>query len=86
MEFKWSFLILFTVVKATDSWLAYHEFEHCTAEDPPCRADAAKYVEAEMSSRWCGEEVRRENVPAQVSFSSLDHGSNERGSSPKALV
>ncbi|GFV82517.1 actin-binding LIM protein 1 [Trichonephila clavipes] len=26
------------VVKVTDSWLAYHEFEPSTAEDPPCRA------------------------------------------------
>ncbi|GFS84383.1 hypothetical protein TNCV_4605891 [Trichonephila clavipes] len=25
------------VVKVTDSWMACHEFEPCTAEDPPCR-------------------------------------------------
>ncbi|GFY08726.1 hypothetical protein TNCV_5006391 [Trichonephila clavipes] len=25
------------VVKATDSWLVYYEFEPSTAEDPPCR-------------------------------------------------
>ncbi|GFW20687.1 uncharacterized protein TNCV_1049101 [Trichonephila clavipes] len=30
---------------------------------------------AEMSSRWCGVVVRR-GVPAQVSSTSLDHGSN----------
>ncbi|GFQ84745.1 hypothetical protein TNCT_88331 [Trichonephila clavata] len=23
--------------KVTDSWLAYHEFEPITTEDPPCR-------------------------------------------------
>ncbi|GFW64090.1 uncharacterized protein TNCV_707951 [Trichonephila clavipes] len=40
---------------------------------------------AQTSSRWCGVVVRR-GVPAQVSSSSLDHGSNFRGPSPKALV
>ncbi|GFW52274.1 uncharacterized protein TNCV_2427211 [Trichonephila clavipes] len=40
---------------------------------------------AETSSRWCGEVVRR-GVPAQVSSTSLDHGSKLRGPSPKALV
>ncbi|GFV32472.1 uncharacterized protein TNCV_1677581 [Trichonephila clavipes] len=40
---------------------------------------------AEMSSRWCGVVVRR-GVPAQVSSTSLDHGSKLRGPSPKALV
>ncbi|GFU77013.1 hypothetical protein TNCV_4521691 [Trichonephila clavipes] len=39
-------------------------------------------VEAQTSSRWwCGEDVRRE-VLAQVSSSSLDHGSKLRGPSP----
>ncbi|GFV21233.1 uncharacterized protein TNCV_4268661 [Trichonephila clavipes] len=38
---------------------------------------------AETSSRWCGVVVRR---PAQVSSTSLDHGSKLRGPSPKALV
>ncbi|GFT36500.1 uncharacterized protein TNCV_3672051 [Trichonephila clavipes] len=40
---------------------------------------------AEMSSRWCGVVVRR-GVPAQVSSSSLDHGSKLQGPSPKDLV
>ncbi|GFU34636.1 uncharacterized protein TNCV_1993551 [Trichonephila clavipes] len=40
---------------------------------------------AETSSRWCGVVVRR-GVPAQVSSTSLDHGSKLRGPSPKALV
>ncbi|GFV13741.1 uncharacterized protein TNCV_2500751 [Trichonephila clavipes] len=40
---------------------------------------------AERSSRWCGVVVRR-GVPAQVSSTSLDHGSKLRGPSPKALV
>ncbi|GFV87971.1 hypothetical protein TNCV_782511 [Trichonephila clavipes] len=40
---------------------------------------------AETSSRWCGMVVRR-GVPAQVSSTSLDHGSKLRGPSPKALV
>ncbi|GFT82505.1 uncharacterized protein TNCV_2898061 [Trichonephila clavipes] len=37
---------------------------------------------AETSSRWCGVVVR-EAVPAQVSSTSLDHGSKLRGPSPK---
>ncbi|GFV90107.1 hypothetical protein TNCV_4378231 [Trichonephila clavipes] len=37
------------------------------------------------SSRWCGVVVRR-GVPAEVSSTSLDHGSKLRGPSPKALV
>ncbi|GFT52608.1 uncharacterized protein TNCV_3765141 [Trichonephila clavipes] len=40
---------------------------------------------AETSSRWCGVGVRR-GVPAQVSSTSLDHGSKLRSPSPKALV
>ncbi|GFX37501.1 uncharacterized protein TNCV_4899311 [Trichonephila clavipes] len=40
---------------------------------------------AETSSRWCGVVVRR-GVSAQVSSTSLDHGSKLRGPSPKALV
>ncbi|GFV25876.1 uncharacterized protein TNCV_3868441 [Trichonephila clavipes] len=41
---------------------------------------------AQTSSRWCGMVDRRgEGVPAQVSSSSLDHGSKSRPS-PKALV
>ncbi|GFV71864.1 uncharacterized protein TNCV_2457991 [Trichonephila clavipes] len=40
---------------------------------------------AETSFRCCGVVVRR-GVPAQVSSTSLDHGSKLRGLSPKALV
>ncbi|GFU50145.1 uncharacterized protein TNCV_640571 [Trichonephila clavipes] len=40
---------------------------------------------AETSSRWCGVVVRR-GVSAQVSSTSLDHGSKLRGPSPKAFV
>ncbi|GFT07038.1 uncharacterized protein TNCV_1415821 [Trichonephila clavipes] len=39
---------------------------------------------AETSSRWCGVVVRRGGVPAQVSSTSLDHGSKLRGPSPKS--
>ncbi|GFW63789.1 uncharacterized protein TNCV_3743971 [Trichonephila clavipes] len=41
---------------------------------------------AETSFRRCGVVVRRGGVPAQVSSTSLDHGSKLRGPSPKALV
>ncbi|GFT68600.1 uncharacterized protein TNCV_1841901 [Trichonephila clavipes] len=41
---------------------------------------------AETSSRWCGVVVRRGGVPAQVSSTSLDHGSKLRGPLPKTLV
>ncbi|GFX10762.1 hypothetical protein TNCV_3929021 [Trichonephila clavipes] len=37
------------------------------------------------SSRWCGLVVRRGGMSAQVSSSSLDHGSKLRGPSPKTL-
>ncbi|GFV19440.1 hypothetical protein TNCV_3663731 [Trichonephila clavipes] len=48
------------VVQVTDLWLACHEFEPSTAEDPSCRgAMHVKSVEAQTSSRWCGVEVRR---------------------------
>ncbi|GFW47549.1 uncharacterized protein TNCV_3177131 [Trichonephila clavipes] len=40
---------------------------------------------AETSSSWCGVVVRR-GVTAQVSSTSLNHGSKLRGPSPKALV
>ncbi|GFW24061.1 uncharacterized protein TNCV_4951051 [Trichonephila clavipes] len=40
---------------------------------------------AQTSSRWCGMVVRSW-VPAQVSSTSLDHGSKLRDPSPKALV
>ncbi|GFS52987.1 uncharacterized protein TNCV_331181 [Trichonephila clavipes] len=40
---------------------------------------------AETSSHWCGVVVRK-GVPAQVSSTSLDHGSKLHGPSSKALV
>ncbi|GFS83975.1 uncharacterized protein TNCV_2363871 [Trichonephila clavipes] len=39
---------------------------------------------AQTSSRWCGSQERE--VPAQLSFSSLDHGSKLRGPSLKPLL
>ncbi|GFW90872.1 hypothetical protein TNCV_2418651 [Trichonephila clavipes] len=37
------------------SWVACHEFEPSTTEDPPCRgAMHVKSVESSKSSRWCG--------------------------------
>ncbi|GFX37163.1 uncharacterized protein TNCV_199141 [Trichonephila clavipes] len=41
-------------------------------------------LRAVTSSRWCGVVVRKGGVPAQVSSTSLDHGSKLRGPSPKA--
>ncbi|GFX43841.1 uncharacterized protein TNCV_4111201 [Trichonephila clavipes] len=42
-------------------------------------------LRAPTSSRWCGVEVGEEGA-AQVSSTSLDHGSKLRGPSPKSLV
>ncbi|GFW06569.1 hypothetical protein TNCV_2189021 [Trichonephila clavipes] len=63
------------MVNATGLWQAYLEFE-------PSAVRHVKSVEAQTSSRWCGVEIRRGGVPAQVSSSSLslDHGSNLRDS------
>ncbi|GFX31718.1 hypothetical protein TNCV_4082421 [Trichonephila clavipes] len=36
------------VVKAMDLWLASHEFQHCTSDNPPCRG--AMLVEPVQSS------------------------------------
>ncbi|GFW91767.1 hypothetical protein TNCV_3400271 [Trichonephila clavipes] len=47
------------VVKVTDSWLACHEFEPSVTENPPCRGMHIKSVEAQTSSRWCDEGIRR---------------------------
>ncbi|GFX72646.1 uncharacterized protein TNCV_4062421 [Trichonephila clavipes] len=41
---------------------------------------------AETSSPWCDVVLRRGRVPAQVSSTSLDHGSKLHGPSPNALV
>ncbi|GFX62474.1 hypothetical protein TNCV_413161 [Trichonephila clavipes] len=73
------------VVKVTDSWLAYHEFEPCTAENPLCRRrctlNMSMLKHAFVGAVW----KLGEGVPAQVSSSSLDHGSKLGGPSPKAL-
>ncbi|GFT59361.1 hypothetical protein TNCV_1709031 [Trichonephila clavipes] len=62
------------VVKITDSWPVCHKFEPSTAEDPSLTgAMHIKFVKVQPSSRWCG--MERRGVPAQVSSSSLDHGS-----------
>ncbi|GFT03302.1 hypothetical protein TNCV_2984871 [Trichonephila clavipes] len=72
------------VVNVTESWPVCYEFEPCIAEYPPCReAMYVKYVESSnvLPLVWkLGEEV-----PAQLSSSSLDHGSKVRSPSPKAL-
>ncbi|GFT63688.1 hypothetical protein TNCV_871141 [Trichonephila clavipes] len=71
------------MVKVTDSWAACHEFESSTPENLPCKGVMhVKSVEAEKSSRWWGVKVWRWGVPAQVSSSSLDHGSKLRDLSP----
>ncbi|GFV00240.1 hypothetical protein TNCV_3322911 [Trichonephila clavipes] len=71
--------------QGNDSWPACREFERSTSEDPPCRgAMHVKSVESSnvLSLVWyLGEEVL-----AQVSSSSLDHGSKLQGSPPKDLV
>ncbi|GFV21354.1 uncharacterized protein TNCV_2371111 [Trichonephila clavipes] len=41
---------------------------------------------AQMSSRWCGVVIRRGGVPAQVTSSSLDHGSKLQSPLPKSLM
>ncbi|GFT39426.1 hypothetical protein TNCV_2423151 [Trichonephila clavipes] len=66
------------VVKVPDSWPVCYELEPSGTEDPPCRALMhVKSVGAQTSSRWCLE---------RMLSSLLDHGSNSRGTSPKALV
>ncbi|GFV23294.1 hypothetical protein TNCV_4780081 [Trichonephila clavipes] len=58
------------VIKVTQSSPECLEFEPRTAEVPPSEEADARYVEAQMSSRWLGGEVRR-GVLAQVAFSAL---------------
>ncbi|GFW29503.1 hypothetical protein TNCV_744451 [Trichonephila clavipes] len=75
------------VVKVSDRGWPCHEFEPSTTKVPPCRG--AMYVKSVESSNvlllvWCGSWERA--VLAQVSSTSLDHGSKLRGPSPKALV
>ncbi|GFX34062.1 hypothetical protein TNCV_912631 [Trichonephila clavipes] len=49
------------VVKVSDWWQVYQEFEPGTVEDPPLqrRVMHTKNVEAQTFSRWCGVEVER---------------------------
>ncbi|GFS83544.1 hypothetical protein TNCV_66851 [Trichonephila clavipes] len=55
-------------------WLC-HEFEPSTTKDRRVgQRGTLNLSRAETSSRWCGVVVRR-GVPAQVSSTSLDHGS-----------
>ncbi|GFX15138.1 hypothetical protein TNCV_2480521 [Trichonephila clavipes] len=54
-------------VKVTDSRTVCYEFEPSTTEDPPCwGAMHVKSVDAQMSSRSCGGEVRREDAMTVV--------------------
>ncbi|GFX40937.1 hypothetical protein TNCV_2216361 [Trichonephila clavipes] len=68
-------------------WLACDEFKSSTPKDPPCRG-VMHITSAESSNVlplvWCVSSER--GLPAQVSSSSLDHGSKLRGPSPKTLV
>ncbi|GFX29017.1 hypothetical protein TNCV_3030601 [Trichonephila clavipes] len=73
------------MAKVTYSWSACHEFEPSTVEDPQCRGTMhVTFVEAQISSRRCGVEVRK-GVPAEVSSSLLDHGLKLRDPSLKTL-
>ncbi|GFT23171.1 hypothetical protein TNCV_1858891 [Trichonephila clavipes] len=69
------------VAKVTDSWQACHDFEPSTAEDLPCKGEMhVKSVESSnaLPLVW--------RVAAQVSSSSLDHGSKLQAPFPKAFV
>ncbi|GFW75670.1 hypothetical protein TNCV_4428531 [Trichonephila clavipes] len=63
------------VVQETDSRPACHKFEPSTAEDPQCRGSRCTLNMSKLK-RPPVVVVRKleEGVPAQVSFSSLDHG------------
>ncbi|GFT29138.1 hypothetical protein TNCV_3587491 [Trichonephila clavipes] len=74
------------VVKIMDSWLACHEFEPSTTEDPPgkgyrCTLNMSRFKRSLVGVLGkLGEEM-----PAQVSSSSLDYGSKLRILSSIAL-
>ncbi|GFW44314.1 hypothetical protein TNCV_1747431 [Trichonephila clavipes] len=64
------------VVKVTDSWPMYHVFEPSTAEDSQCKG--GRYTLNMSISKHPPVGVVwkiREELPAQVSSSSRDHGS-----------
>ncbi|GFW40837.1 hypothetical protein TNCV_4368851 [Trichonephila clavipes] len=66
------------------SWHAYHEFEPSTTKDPPCKA-AMLVKSVELKRPPVGVVWKLgEAVPAQVSSTSIDHGSKLRGPSPKS--
>ncbi|GFV50223.1 hypothetical protein TNCV_621361 [Trichonephila clavipes] len=74
------------MVKVMDSWPACQEFEPSTAKDPPCRGSRCTLNISSLERRPVGVVCKLgEGLPAQVSFSSLDHGSKLRGPSPKDL-
>ncbi|GFU41394.1 hypothetical protein TNCV_2171521 [Trichonephila clavipes] len=56
------------MVKVKDSWLPCHEIEPSTDKDPLCRGKPVqvKSVEVQMSSRWCGGEVKRGGTSSSV--------------------
>ncbi|GFW27762.1 hypothetical protein TNCV_766431 [Trichonephila clavipes] len=57
------------VVKVMDAWLACHEFEPCTAEDPPCRGYRCTSNLSTLKRppvRGCGSQ-EREGLTAKVS-------------------
>ncbi|GFU95386.1 hypothetical protein TNCV_5015951 [Trichonephila clavipes] len=67
------------------SWLALSSSCPVPLKTPPCRGEMnAKFVES--SNVLPIDVVARRRMPAQVSPTSLDHGSKLRGASPKALV
>ncbi|GFY27666.1 hypothetical protein TNCV_911171 [Trichonephila clavipes] len=68
------------VIKATDSKLAYHEFELSADEVPPCRGGRKTFNMSRLKRPPIGVVWKLgEGVPAQVSSSSLLHGSKFRG-------
>ncbi|GFV54446.1 hypothetical protein TNCV_2865301 [Trichonephila clavipes] len=67
------------VVKVTDSWLACHEFQPSTAENPTCRGRGLKCHP--VGVMWkLGEEGNSSDASLP-----LAHGSKLRDSSPRAL-
>ncbi|GFX73728.1 hypothetical protein TNCV_4290441 [Trichonephila clavipes] len=71
-------------VKVSDHYWSCHEFEPSTTKDPPC--GGVMHVKSVDSSNVLPLVVKRGGMLAQVSSTSLDHGSNLRGPSPKSLV
>ncbi|GFV97867.1 hypothetical protein TNCV_2021821 [Trichonephila clavipes] len=74
------------VVKVTNSWSAFNEFELSAAGDTPWRGTMhIKSLESlkvpPVGVVW----YLVEGLPAQVSSTTLDHGSKLRCSSPKAF-